>query len=651
MGEKLKLIYYVDPVCSTCWANAPYFRKLMLNYGHVLDIDVRLGGLLKSWKHYEHYNEDKITPTELIAHWDFTGASSGMSIDGDFWKESPLESSYPITFAYYAVKAIHPSKALRFLRVLQELTFLHKLDASSLIIQKKIAKHLRIDEKEFFSFLNSKECIDLFNTDVLFREENKIKHFPTVYLSNGKKTIIYHPHQKYSDWEKGIQKLCPGAKPKEYEKDIFQLLQTYPYMSTFEMSVLLDCKEEKLFKELKSLEKEKKVKGDWYKFGYFWRKPRKYIIDAKKIGETKEVTIIGGGIAGLCAAINFKERGIESVVFERKSKNNDNGLGFIIMENGLKVLDSMGLREEFIKRGKVISYFKLHDENGKKVKDQLIEPVLSIQRSECINILKERLGEENIIYNKSVKKFIKGISGKYNLVEFGDGSIVASNSILAADGTNSLARKTLYPHQKLTKIQECEIVGITNNKVLNETLRNGFFKLVNKKKGLNMGMLPCGNDRVIWFIQIDTNKNERPSRDEDIHTVAANLTDAFPAMFKRAIASTSPEDVYLWNIQDLPLIKSFEKDGLFLLGDAAHPLLSFTSQGVSMALEDGLLLSEFEELGTKNCNSKKIGNEYYKIRKNSIIECKKEGQRLLNEFLYPTDKNEVSIPLVCTIRK
>ena len=46
--KPIRLIYYTDPICSSCWGIEPQLRKLKLEYGHYFDVDYRMGGLLIS---------------------------------------------------------------------------------------------------------------------------------------------------------------------------------------------------------------------------------------------------------------------------------------------------------------------------------------------------------------------------------------------------------------------------------------------------------------------------------------------------------------------------------------------------------------------------------------------------------------------------
>src|SRR5690554_7134621 len=91
-SEKVKLVYFTDPICSSCWGIEPQLRKLKLEYGEHIDIEYRMGGLLPDW----NYNSGGISsPKDVAGHWDEVSVHYDMPIDGDLWLEDPLDSSYP----------------------------------------------------------------------------------------------------------------------------------------------------------------------------------------------------------------------------------------------------------------------------------------------------------------------------------------------------------------------------------------------------------------------------------------------------------------------------------------------------------------------------------------------------------------------------
>src|SRR5690606_37199953 len=123
-GKKaIKVIYFTDPICSPCWGIEPQLRKLKLEYGNSVEIEYRMGCLLKDWSS----NRGCIsTPSDVAHHSDEVSVHYDMPIDGDVWLEDPLPSSYPPSIAFKAAQLQDEKKAIVFLREIREMVFLQK---------------------------------------------------------------------------------------------------------------------------------------------------------------------------------------------------------------------------------------------------------------------------------------------------------------------------------------------------------------------------------------------------------------------------------------------------------------------------------------------------------------------------------------------
>lgn len=121
--KPIKVVYFTDPICSSCWGIEPQLRKLKLEYGNLVEIEYRMGGLLPDWS----YNSGGISkPSDVAHHWDEVSVYYDMPIDGDVWLEDPLPSSYPPSIAFKAAQLQDQEKAVSFMRELRELVFLKK---------------------------------------------------------------------------------------------------------------------------------------------------------------------------------------------------------------------------------------------------------------------------------------------------------------------------------------------------------------------------------------------------------------------------------------------------------------------------------------------------------------------------------------------
>ncbi|NBU05819.1 MAG: hypothetical protein EBT39_05670, partial [Sphingobacteriia bacterium] len=141
--KKLKILYFTDPVCSSCWVIEPILRKLKMEYGDYLEIEYRMGGLLPSWKNYERGNI-KI-PSDAAKHWHEVSKLHDVPIDGDIWFEDPLSSSFPPSIAFKAAQLQSEYKALKFLRIIKEMVFIDKKNITKWDLIEEAALNAGLD--------------------------------------------------------------------------------------------------------------------------------------------------------------------------------------------------------------------------------------------------------------------------------------------------------------------------------------------------------------------------------------------------------------------------------------------------------------------------------------------------------------------------
>jgi 2-polyprenyl-6-methoxyphenol hydroxylase-like FAD-dependent oxidoreductase len=84
---------------------------------------------------------------------------------------------------------------------------------------------------------------------------------------------------------------------------------------------------------------------------------------------------------------------------------------------------------------------------------------------------------------------------------------------------------------------------------------------------------------------------------------------------------------------------------MVLVGDAAHPLLAFTSQGANSAIEDALCLASLLSKQKPEETFENVFEDYYAKRKVFIQKYINEGDELIRDFLEMKTSNEYIIPL------
>jgi len=233
--EKVKLVYFTDPICSSCWGIEPQLRKLKLEYGNDIEIEYRMGGLLPNWD----YNSGGISkPSDVAHHWDEVSVYYDMPIDGDLWLEDPLESSYPPSIAFKAAQLQSEDKAFLFMREMREMLFLKKKNLAKWEHMATAAKAVELNVVQLKTDFEGK-AKTLFEADLKVAQEYGVRGFPTIFFVDdaGNKELVYGS-RPYALYEAAILKLKPNVIKSEYSKNWETLFAKYPTLTAKEFSVI-----------------------------------------------------------------------------------------------------------------------------------------------------------------------------------------------------------------------------------------------------------------------------------------------------------------------------------------------------------------------------------------------------------------------------
>lgn len=269
--KPVKIIYFTDPICSSCWGIEPQLRKLKLEYGQFIEIDYRMGGLLPDWS----YNSGGISkPSDVAHHWDEVSVYYDMPIDGDVWLEDPLHSSYPPSIAFKAAQMQDKDKAILLLREMREMLFLQKKNLAKWEYMAIAASRVGLDTTQLKTDFEGK-AKDLFEEDLKLAKESGVRGFPTMFfiIDAGAKEIVYGS-KAYSFYETALLKLYPLAVKAEYAKTPEFLFTRYPSLTAKEFAELSATPRSESEKILDTLAAEGRLEKIITKNGAMWKVKR-----------------------------------------------------------------------------------------------------------------------------------------------------------------------------------------------------------------------------------------------------------------------------------------------------------------------------------------------------------------------------------------
>lgn len=268
--KPITLLYFTDPICSSCWGAEPQLRRLKMQYGDAIDIQYHMGGLLPQW---EGFNGGGITkPSDVAGHWDEVSPHYRMPIIGDVWLEDPLPSSYPPSIAFKAADLQDHGKALIFLRHLREQVLLEK---------KNITKWPVIAEAATFAGLDTARLHNdferagkaLFQADLTLARSLGVRGFPTFIFSNadGGRQQVYGA-KPYAQFEAAVKAMEPDVQAAPLPTDLAGLFNAHTSWCAEEVAVALSITHEQALQQLKQAQAKGELTSVDTRNGSVWRK-------------------------------------------------------------------------------------------------------------------------------------------------------------------------------------------------------------------------------------------------------------------------------------------------------------------------------------------------------------------------------------------
>jgi salicylate hydroxylase len=314
-----------------------------------------------------------------------------------------------------------------------------------------------------------------------------------------------------------------------------------------------------------------------------------------------KVSIIGGGIGGLAAALALLRNGINADVYEQSPELREVGAGFQIGANGTRVLHALGLKKALERTqvqpagkearlwntGQTWPTFNL----GAVSLDRYGSPHIVMHRGDLHATLAEAvLRQRPDAIHLGMR--CTGIFESPDAVEivFEGGKRIQSPLVIGADGIHSQVRASLFgadrpqftgvvawrglvpitavpPHISRTSVTSWLGPG---GHVLHYPVRRGEL--------MNVVALVEREDWQIesWTVPGTPEElvNDFRGWHPDVHVLLRNIAEP-----------------YKWALMVRAPMESWSKGRVTLLGDACHPVLPFLGQGGVMALEDAYVLA------------------------------------------------------------
>jgi 2-polyprenyl-6-methoxyphenol hydroxylase-like FAD-dependent oxidoreductase len=300
------------------------------------------------------------------------------------------------------------------------------------------------------------------------------------------------------------------------------------------------------------------------------------------------VGIVGGGFAGLAAAIAFRQGGHTVSVFERSSGPSAAGGAISLAPNALTCLSVLGVRAHVVTEPWSQTPATVRTSDGevliRRTLAQLTggDQYATVPRGQLLTWLTKSLPPDCLHYSCTV-------TGVHP-----DGGVVVGGKeqrfdlIIGADGTRGITRRSLWPDAPPPRS-----TGITGWAwIVDRELDAGFGPIWGRTT--DFGILPLADGRTYIY-------GGTQDRGTELHDYRH-----WPTPLPTLINAADPERIATPEIFEARPPRQLTRRKVLLIGDAAHTMRPTFGQGAALAMEDAITLARCGAAGLAKRRSRML---------------------------------------------
>ncbi len=322
------------------------------------------------------------------------------------------------------------------------------------------------------------------------------------------------------------------------------------------------------------------------------------------------IAIVGGGIAGLCLALNLHRRGIECTVYERVAQVKELGVGITLLPHAMKEFAALGIEKELEAQGIENLESCFYNRFGQLIYKEprgryagYDLPEVGIHRGRLhltlFNAAVERLGADRVICDHRCTGFAQDATGvDIHFETSGGPRTIRADALIACDGVNSAVRKQLYPDDKVAFAGINTWRGVTRRKPI--LTGRSYIRIGSIYTG-KIVIYPIvndiddeGNQLINWMTEIQGDSAEKNDWNEN------GKIEDFYHIYKDwnfdwldvAALIRDADMVLEYPMVDKDPLQQWTFGRVTLAGDAAHPMYPRGSNGSAQGAIDARTLAD-----------------------------------------------------------
>jgi 2-polyprenyl-6-methoxyphenol hydroxylase-like FAD-dependent oxidoreductase len=296
---------------------------------------------------------------------------------------------------------------------------------------------------------------------------------------------------------------------------------------------------------------------------------------------------VGGGIAGLAAAISLRHYGIDHQLFERVPdvQKVQGGSGLRLGYNVGRAFRHLGLLEDAKKVCSSLEGVRFETDSGKYLGTTRHvdgETHLGIRRPPLHEFLLNAADGGRINTGAEFTRFEQDDDGV--TAHFADGRTARGELLVGADGLKSVVRAQLHGES------EPRYAGYAARRGVLKADVEGQMRVI-LGKARRFAYFPVGGPWVYW----STSTNEPAGKEESPDELKRAVLEEFagwPAPVEEFVNGTDDANTFRADTYDRDPLKHWGEGRVTLLGDAAHAMTWDQGQGACQGIEGALLLAK-----------------------------------------------------------